>query len=145
MAMEKLLRFFLVLFAITASTACTQEINWNGIYIYEADYGKNYAETSMIVTYTLTLSETSCNLEEAGYQTWNIIICDAKTDKNSIKINFKSYENEQTVNNYNNKIYSVDDTLFSLTINEGKVVTKWEKYSPDESFGKIGKMFTKIE
>lgn len=143
--MKNLMKNFCWLLIIICTSACTEEINWNGVYIYEADYGKNYADNSMIVTHTLTIGDGSCNLEEVGYQTWNVILCETKVSENVIRVNFKSYEDGLLKNQYGNAIYSVGDTLFSMTSDKGKIVTKWEKHHSSENSVKEGEMFIKVE
>lgn len=99
----------------------------------------------MIVTHTLTIGDGSCNLEEVGYQTWNVILCETKVSENVIRVNFKSYEDGLLKNQYGNAIYSVGDTLFSMTSDKGKIVTKWEKHHSSENSVKEGEMFIKVE
>ena len=145
LTMKKILNLALLHLISISTCACTEEIDWNGIYLYEADYGKNVADTSMLVTYTLTINNNECTIEEVGYQTFEIIICHAQQDKNLLTVTFKSYDDQKLENRFGNKVYEVGTPLFTMRRTPEQLITSWKNHLPAEKPEQKGTMFSKIE
>lgn len=121
----------------TATAACASpapaKADWSGRYHYDFNAGRNAAGTGMVVSYTLTLTQSACRLTAEGYQTDETILCEAKQTPAGLDIGFKSYGNGKTTDAYGNAEYSVGQALFTLQNKGGKTLTAWKAYPlPDE-------------
>lgn len=120
--------------------AANAEPDWQGEYTYEADLGENLAEQSIIVEYVLEIDGSSCQLSIQGYQVFEIILCDVRSNKKTLSILFRSYEDGSVKNAYGVEIYKAGQRLFWL---DNELVTHWDALVPDESVAKPGKYFLK--
>jgi hypothetical protein len=124
--------------------AAVQAGDWSGRYVYTFGAGKNVAGTAMVVTYTLTLTGSSCRFSAEGYQTDETILCSARPVPTGVDVAFKSYADGKTTDKYGNAVYSPGDPLFSLEKAGGKILTHWKGYPlPDEKPHPKGVYFTR--
>ena len=135
-------QFCLILGLLWGMTACASHPAWQGSYIYEADFGENAAEQSVLVEYVLKVGDNSCKLSVQGYQVSELILCRAVEQEHSLDVKFLSYENGSLLNQYGVQIYLMDQTLFHLK-SEKELITHWGAFVPDESVVKPGKYFLK--
>lgn len=122
--------------------ACANNLEWKGAYIYEADFGKNAAEQSVLVEYFLEIGDDSCKLSIQGYQVSEIILCRAEGHSHALGVKFQSYEDGSLKNQYGIQIYTVDQVLFHLN-SKKELITHWDALLPDGSVVKPGKYFLK--
>ena len=130
-AMFKLLLFsLLVLIFISCSNPGNSKYltNWVGNYSFEEEPVKANADYYMAMVWTLSINKNSntCQgvLEVTGQQTYFKLLTDISGDTNTIAIK------------YNKLIEGSDDylkkgdTLFTLSKNAGKLITKWLTLEP---------------
>lgn len=133
-------RVFFILGLLWGVTACASNTKWQGLYIYEAELGENVAEQPVIVEYTLEIDDSSCQLSIQGYQVFETILCDARSNKKTLNILFRSYEDGSVKNAYGVEIYKTGQRLFWL---DDALITHWDAMVPDESVTKPGNYFLK--
>ena len=136
----KIKRVIFILGLFWILIACASHPKWQGSYIYEADLGKNVAEQAVIVEYVLEIDGSSCQLSIQGYQVFETILCDARSNKKTLNIQFRSYEDGSVKNAYGIEIYKAGQRLFWF---DDALITYWDAMVPDESVAKPGKYFLK--
>lgn len=125
-------------------SACNSGQDWQGKYSFTAEFGKNAAETPVIVDYELTISEGACALSIVGYQIADDILCEAKTgQQNKINILFKSYADGSLTSFYPVQIYQVGELLFSMSHVDAGLITEWGSLIVENPFAKKGEYFKK--
>lgn len=130
-----MLKTFALLSILLALIGCTRTprvpADWAGDYTYDADLGRNAADTGMVVTYDLHLHGTTCTLTADGYQTDESLLCAVAPHGASLDILFHSFADGATKNNRGNEPYHRGQTLFSLTHSaHGRILTRWSAYTP---------------
>lgn len=143
--MKKKLSTFLLAFSLLfVMTGCDAREDWNGLYRFDAEFGENAAQTPVIVTYEVRITAKKCELLIAGYQVADEILCEVKKEaKNKLNIRFKSYADGSLTSFYPVQLYQVDELLFSLTIENGELITEWGGLITDNPFPKKGTYFEK--
>jgi hypothetical protein len=140
---------FCALFFI-ASVACASAQNWDGEYVYGASYGDTYGGSPIEEEYRIILDKGKCEIEVAGYQTQEEIVCKAKAEKNSIKLLFKSYKSGELTNPYGIAVYTSGEPLLGLEHvirdNETRLYTHWFGMKAlDEKPRPVGVYFKKLK
>ena len=141
--MKKLVIAFIVFLQLIGVVACAETKSWNGTYIYEADYGKNYPGTPMIVGYTLTIGPASCLLEINGYQTAQVITCKVLQRKSGIEVYFIAFR-ETSMQKFKD-IYQQDTLLFTLEEKQNTLLTHWKVMNPEATIAEDQVYFQKYE
>lgn len=135
---------FLCLFALSAcSKEASDQGDWIGKYVYEADSGETVGGDKAIVTYKLTLATDKCLLEAQGYQTDEAIICEQVTDGKKVAVNFVSYDGGSKTNVYGVEVYHPHEMLFALERREKIIETEWRALKPIEDANSTCRCFTK--
>jgi hypothetical protein len=130
----RLLLLSLLGVSLGCSRAPRVPADWAGDYTYDADLGRNVADTGMVVTYSLHLQGTDCTLQAEGYQTDENLLCTVKPTGAALEVRFRSFADGTTKNTYGNEPYHRDQTLFTLTHTpNGRIVTRWAAYQPASS------------
>jgi len=124
--------------------SCAESNDWAGTYFFEADLGKNIAEDSIIVEYTLSINQNKCAISIVGYQVYESLVCEFVLKSDELKVFFKSYENGSTKNKHDVEMYNRDDPMFVLR-NKNNIVTEWGQLNPGESLENTGKYFTRSQ
>lgn len=123
--------------------SCQSSDSWNGTYVYEADLGRNVADTPVLVEYTLKIDNGTCRIGVIGYQTDEDIICTRAVKDGSLDVMFKSYGDGKITNIYDVKVYDVGSVLFRLSSDSSGMITIWENLAPDDNVVKSGVYFIK--
>jgi len=117
--------------------------SWAGRYVYEHDAGRTVGGTGIVTTYVLTLSRGRCRLRASGFQTDETIVCTPKVGRGEIDILFRSYDDGRTVNRYGVPVYLPLEPLVSLRRADGRLITRWRRYSPEDEYPAPGRYFRK--
>ena len=141
--MKKLIIWCVVFLQLVGVVACAESKNWNGVYIYEADYGKNYPGTPMLVSYTLTIKPASCLLEINGYQTAQEITCKLSQIESGLEVYFVAFT-EASLQVFEH-MYPKDGLLFSLEEKQNKLLTHWKTMNPEAAVAEDQVYFQKYE
>lgn len=145
--MTKLIYYksFFIIPLLSLIAACQATENWTGDYLYEAEFGENYAKTPVIVDYELVIDATKCQFDIVGYQVNESILCTSKQEGDDLTIKFQSYSNGKVRNIYGVQRYKIGSTLFSLKMEGHELITTWQALLPDKKMDKSGKYFKKLD
>ncbi len=143
--MNKNLPIFLFAFSLLFPVAgCEARDEWEGLYRFDAEFGENAAQTPVIVTYELSITAKKCELSIAGYQIADEILCEAeKKAEGTLNVLFRSYADGSLTSFYPVQLYQIDELLFSLTIENGELITGWGSLIKDNPFPIKGTYFEK--
>ncbi|AQT61247.1 DUF5991 domain-containing protein [Cellvibrio sp. PSBB023] len=141
--MKKLMIVCVICLQLMGVVACAETKSWSGTYIYEADYGKNYPGTPMIVSYTLIIDPTSCLLEISGYQAAQEITCEVLQTKSGIEVHFVAFS-ATSMQNFKD-LYRQGDLLFSLEEKQTGLLTYWKIMNPEAAIAEDQIYFKKYE
>lgn len=131
-------------FLMVNVSACESGQSWQGHYVFDAEFGQNIAGTPVIVSYELTITETTCALSVVGYQIADELLCETKKDRQSkLNILFKSYADGSLTGLYPVQLYQVDELLFSLITESSGLMTEWGSLIVDNPYAKKGDYFKK--
>lgn len=96
----------------------------------------------MVVEYRLQLGADACRITAQGFQTDEVIRCQAVSRAgNLIDINFVSYGDGGVANLHGVQLYRLGERLFSLSDRRGAVWTGWGAYSPFENRRPLARHF----
>lgn len=131
----------LLLFCVAA---CQSRVEWDGIYIFSENLGRDPAGAALQVEYRLELTGDSCRLEITGYMSDTRILCTLEPASAHAEVRFRSYDNGAVKNIYGVQVYQVDEGLFTLLLPAGgELVTEWGGLVPDSAGEKSGSYFAR--
>lgn len=120
----------LVLIILIISCKSTKEINnWVGKYEYNEKPVKALAEYNMVMLWTLEIKQEKENyvalIEVNGQQTYMVIQATISGDNNKVKLTF-----DRGIEGVGYENLKKGDTLIELHVENGKIITKWNKLTP---------------
>lgn len=118
---------------LIAVVAVNAQSDWEGIYTFDEDGGKNAGGVAILITHELRVFDDgerglAANINSQGYQTSADLVCTAKIVGTKLMIYFQSYGEDNMF-----EPYKPGDLLLTLerTTSKGKtvVLTHWGKYT----------------
>ncbi|MBO9543822.1 DUF5991 domain-containing protein [Caulobacter sp.] len=113
--------------AAPASTA-----GWDGVYSYTYDGGRTAGGSPILVTWRLTLKDGTCQFHGEGFQTLETLICDTQASPEGLTVRFLRYPPPAAGNRFGVQTYKPGAPLFVLSRSDGRLLTRWTGFVPDE-------------
>jgi hypothetical protein len=106
--------------------------DWAGVYAYTHDGGRTAGGSPILVTWRLTLKGDLCELHGEGFQTLETFRCDLRATPTGVEVRFLRYPPPSTGNRFGVEVYKPGASLFVLTRSNGRLLTRWTGFAPDE-------------
>lgn len=105
---------------------------WDGVYSYTQDGGRTAGGSPILVTWRLTLKGEACEFHGEGFQTLETFQCTAHATPQGLEVRFLRYPPPATGNRFGVEVYKPGAPLFTLSRMQGRVLTRWTGFVPDE-------------
>lgn len=105
---------------------------WDGVYSYTQDGGRTAGGSPIQVTWRLTLKGEACEFHGEGFQTLETFQCTAHATPQGLEVRFLRYPPPATGNRFGVEVYKPGAPLFTLSRMQGRVLTRWTGFVPDE-------------
>ncbi|NGM49453.1 hypothetical protein G5B46_07535 [Caulobacter sp. 602-2] len=105
---------------------------WDGVYSYTQDGGRTAGGSPILVTWRLTLKGEACEFHGEGFQTLETFQCTAHATPQGLEVRFLRYPPPATGNRFGVEVYKPGAPLFTLSRLQGRVLTRWTGFVPDE-------------
>jgi hypothetical protein len=106
--------------------------DWDGVYAYTHDGGRTAGGSPILVTWRLTLKGDLCAFHGEGFQTLETFRCDLRATPGGVEVRFLRYPPPSTGNRFGVEVYKPGASLFVLTRSNGRLLTRWTGFAPDE-------------
>lgn len=105
---------------------------WDGVYSYTQDGGRTAGGSPILVTWRLTLKNGACEFHGEGFQTLETMQCSTHATPQGLEVRFLRYPPPAKANRFGVQVYKPGAPLFTLSRLEGRVLTRWTGFVPDE-------------
>lgn len=118
--------------ALAAPAPSAPAGGWDGVYAYTQDGGRTAGGSPILVTWRLTLKNGACEFHGEGFQTLEAFQCSAHATPSGLEVRFLRYPPPARANRFGVEVYKPGAPLFTLSRLEGRVLTRWTGFVPDE-------------
>jgi hypothetical protein len=118
--------------ALAAPAPSAPAGGWDGVYAYTQDGGRTAGGSPILVTWRLTLKNGACEFHGEGFQTLETFQCSAHATPSGLEVRFLRYPPPAKANRFGVEVYKPGAPLFTLSRLEGRVLTRWTGFVPDE-------------
>lgn len=109
---------------------------WDGTYSYTHDGGRTAGGSPILVTWRLTLKDGTCAFHGEGYQTLETFQCSTHETPSGLEVRFLRYPPPAKGNRFGVEVYKPGAPLFTLSKRQGRLLTRWSGFVPDEGVGR---------
>ena len=120
------------LLAALALAAPSPTATWDGVYAYTYDGGRTAGGSPILVTWRLTLKDGACTFHGEGFQTLETFSCSAQAAPDALTVRFLRYPPPAKGNRFGVETYKPGAPLFTLSRSNGRLLTRWTGFVPDE-------------
>ncbi|MDG2530720.1 DUF5991 domain-containing protein [Caulobacter endophyticus] len=106
--------------------------DWNGVYSYTHDGGRTAGGSPILVTWRLELKGAGCRFHGEGFQTQETFRCSTHATPEGLEVRFLAYPPPSAGNRFGVEVYKPGAPLFTLSKLQGRVLTRWTGFVPDE-------------
>lgn len=117
---------------VALALAVTGSAAWDGVYSYTHDGGHTAGGSPILVTWRLTLRDGACEVHGEGFQTLETFQCSAHASPRGLDIRFLRYPPPAKGDRFGVETYKPGAPLFTLSRTDGRLLTRWTGFAPDE-------------
>ncbi|USQ96701.1 DUF5991 domain-containing protein [Caulobacter sp. RL271] len=122
----------LLLAAALALASPPSTAAWDGVYAYTYDGGRTAGGSPILVTWRLTLKDGACLFHAEGFQTLETFDCTATPSAEGLDVRFLRYPPPAAGTRFGVQGYKPGAALFTLSRSNGRLLTRWTGFVPDE-------------